>query len=90
MRGSNAHYTFLLFQIAHLTLNQTFAEIVHVPYLYLLTKADGVVGFGYNSLGVSGVTPVFYNLMKRRLIAKPVFSFYVNRYFFILALIKYS
>jgi hypothetical protein len=88
MRGSNVHCTFLLFQIAHLTLNQTFAEIVNVPWLYLLAKADGVVGFAYNALSVDGVTPVFYNLIKKRLIVKPVFSFYVNRYFIISTLIK--
>jgi saccharopepsin len=69
-----------LFQIAHLTLNQTFAEIVNIPYLYLLSKADGVVGFAYNTFAVDGVPPLFYNIMKKRLVQDPVFSFYINRY----------
>jgi hypothetical protein len=70
-----------LFQVAHLTLNQTFAEIVNVPYVYLLAKADGVIGLAYSSFSVDEVTPLFYSLLKKRLIEKPVFSFYVNRYF---------
>jgi hypothetical protein len=70
-----------LFQVAHLTLNQTFAEIVNVPSLYILAKADGVVGLAYSSFAVDEVIPVFYNMLKKKLIAKPVFSFYINRYF---------
>ncbi|KDR23366.1 lysosomal aspartic protease-like isoform X2 [Zootermopsis nevadensis] len=68
-----------VFHIAHLTINQTFAEIVSVPYLFIMAKADGVVGFSYSSLSADGATPVFYNLFRKGLIEKPVFSFYVNR-----------
>jgi uncharacterized membrane protein YraQ (UPF0718 family) len=53
---------------------------VNVPYLYLLSKADGVVGFAYSSFSVDGVVPVFYNILKKGLVTKPVFSFYINRY----------
>lgn len=68
-----------IFHIAHLTLNQTFAEIVNVPYLYLLSKADGVVGFAFSSFAVDGVVPLFYNILKKGLVKDPVFSFYINR-----------
>ncbi|GFG35126.1 hypothetical protein Cfor_09613, partial [Coptotermes formosanus] len=68
-----------LFHVAHLTLNQTFAEIVNVPSLYLLAKADGVVGLAYSSFAVDEVTPLFYNMVKKKLVEKPVFSFYINR-----------
>jgi hypothetical protein len=73
-----------LFQIAHLTLNQTFAEIVNVPYVYLMSKADGVVGFAFSSFAVDGVIPVFYNILKNGLVGKSVFSFYINRYLILL------
>lgn len=75
-------YVYLL-QVAHLTLNQTFAEIVNVPSLYLLAKADGVVGLAYSSFSVDEVVPLFYNILKKELIKKPVFSFYMNRYIYI-------
>jgi len=68
-----------VFHVAHLTLNQTFAEIVNVPSLYLLAKADGVVGLAYSSFSVDDVTPLFYNILKKELIQNPVFSFYMNR-----------
>jgi len=74
-------YIYLL-QVAHLTFNQTFAEIVNVPSLYLLVKADGVIGLAYSSFAVDEVVPLFYNILKKGLIKKPVFSFYMNRYFF--------
>lgn len=72
-------YVYLL-QVAHLTLNQTFAEIVNVPSLYLFAKADGVVGLAYSTFAVDDVTPLFYNILKKELVKKPVFSFYMNRY----------
>lgn len=70
-----------LLQVAHLTLNQTFAEIVNVPSFYLLTKADGVIGLAYSTFAVDDVIPLFYNILKKELIKTPVFSFYMNRYF---------
>ena len=73
-------YIYLL-QVGHLTLNQTFAEIVNVPSFYLIAKADGVVGLAYSSFAVDDVIPLFYNIVKKDLVKKPVFSFYMNRYF---------
>jgi hypothetical protein len=45
-----------------------------------MSKADGVVGFAFSTYAVDGVTPLFYNIMKKGLIAYPAFSFYINRY----------
>nr|CAD7454911.1 unnamed protein product [Timema tahoe] len=65
--------------LAHLKIkNQTFAEIVSVPLLYLFSKADGVLGMAYSSFSVDGVLPFFYNLVKQNLVAQPIFSFYIN------------
>jgi len=68
-----------VFHVGHLTLNQTFAEIVNVPSFYLIAKADGVVGLAYSSFAVDDVIPLFYNIVKKDLVKKPVFSFYMNR-----------
>jgi len=62
-----------VFHVAHLTLNQTFAEIVNVPSFYLLAKADGVVGLAYSSFAVDDVIPLFYNILKKELIKKTCF-----------------
>jgi hypothetical protein len=78
VRGNKIYIS--LFQVAHLNLNQTFAEIVNVPYAYLFTKVDGVAGLAYSSFAVDGVTPLFYSILKNKLVEKPVFSFYINRY----------
>nr|CAD7426087.1 unnamed protein product [Timema monikensis] len=65
--------------LAHLKIkNQTFAEIVSVPLMYLFSKADGVLGMAYSSFSVDGVLPFFYNLVKQNLVAQPIFSFYIN------------
>jgi hypothetical protein len=40
-----------------------------------------VVGLAYSSFSVDDVIPLFYNILKLKLIEKPVFSFYMNRYF---------
>lgn len=49
-----------------------------IPYYYILSKADGVLGLGYDKLA-PGVTPIFYNLLKQGRIKKALFSVYLNR-----------
>ncbi|XP_057583592.1 pregnancy-associated glycoprotein 2-like [Hippopotamus amphibius kiboko] len=40
---------------------------------------DGILGLGYPSLALRGTTPVFDNLLKRRVITEPVFAFYLSK-----------
>uniref|UniRef100_A0A8D1IDC6 Pregnancy-associated glycoprotein 2-like n=2 Tax=Sus scrofa TaxID=9823 RepID=A0A8D1IDC6_PIG len=43
----------------------------HAPF-------DGMLGLGYASLGIRGVTPVFDNIKRRGFLDQPVFAFYLS------------
>ncbi|XP_029170177.1 lysosomal aspartic protease-like [Nylanderia fulva] len=59
--------------------NQTFIEATYVPgYEFLTARFDGILGMSYYNISVSGITPVFDNLVKQHHELSPIFSFYLN------------
>jgi len=60
--------------------NQVFAEVVSEPGLtFVAAQFDGIMGLGFIGISVKKVVPWWYNAVQQRLIAEPVFAFWLNR-----------
>lgn len=60
-------------------VNQQFGESVTEPgKTFENAEFDGILGLGYPSLAVGGVTPVFDNMMAQNLVDIPMFSVYMS------------
>lgn len=61
-------------------VGQQFGESVTEPgQTFVNAEFDGILGLGYPSLAVGGVTPVFDNMMAQNLVDIPMFSVYMSR-----------
>ncbi|KAM6217852.1 cathepsin E [Rhynchocyon petersi] len=59
--------------------NQQFGESIKEPgQTFVDAEFDGILGLGYPSLAVGGVTPVFDNMMAQNLVDIPLFSVYMS------------
>ncbi|XP_030158466.1 cathepsin E isoform X2 [Lynx canadensis] len=62
-----------------LVVGQQFGESVTEPgQTFVNAEFDGILGLGYPSLAVGGVTPVFDNMMAQNLVDIPMFSVYMS------------
>lgn len=60
-------------------VSQQFGESVAEPgQTFVNADFDGILGLGYPSLAVGGVTPVFDNMMAQNLVDVPMFSVYMS------------
>jgi len=58
--------------------DQLFAEITNEPGLaFAFGKFDGILGLGYDSISVNKIPSLLTNMIDRKLIDEPVFSFYL-------------
>jgi len=60
--------------------DQAFAEAVKEPGMaFIVAKFDGILGMGFPSIAVDGAAPVFTNMINEKLVANPVFSFFLSK-----------
>ncbi|XP_068930441.1 renin [Petaurus breviceps papuanus] len=66
--------------VGGIKITQLFGEVTVMPVLpFGLARFDGVLGLGYPTQSVSGITPVFDNIISQGVLEKNVFSVYYTR-----------
>ncbi|GAB7344413.1 hypothetical protein MBLNU457_2265t1 [Dothideomycetes sp. NU457] len=59
--------------------NQLFGEATSEPGLaFAFGRFDGILGLGYDTISVNGISPPFYSAIEQGLLDEPVFAFYLS------------
>jgi len=60
--------------------SQTFGEATKEPGVaFVMSKFDGILGMGFDSISVDSVAPVWYNILTKHLVDNPVFAFWLSK-----------
>ncbi|KAG5339929.1 ASPP protease, partial [Acromyrmex charruanus] len=82
-RGTHRTDQFGIVKIAGVNVqNQTFTEAVTRDLTFAFLSYDGILGMGYPEISTKGVPPVFTSMIEQGLVSAPVFSFYLNNYYY--------
>uniref|UniRef100_A0A8C5M1V1 renin n=1 Tax=Leptobrachium leishanense TaxID=445787 RepID=A0A8C5M1V1_9ANUR len=69
-----------LVTVAGIPVIQVFAEATALPALpFIFARFDGVLGMGFPSQAIDGITPVFDRILSEGILEADVFSVYYNR-----------
>jgi len=61
-------------------VKQTFGQATSEPGIaFIAAQFDGILGMGFESISMDGVTPVWYNMMKQNLVPKAEFAFWLSK-----------
>jgi cathepsin D len=60
--------------------NTTFAEATTEPGVaFIMSKFDGILGLAFAAISVDGMLPVFDAMVEQRLLAEPLFAFWLSK-----------
>lgn len=68
-------------QVSDIPIIQVFAEATVLPaFPFIFARFDGVLGMGYPSQAIDGITPVFDRILSQQILKEDVFSVYYSRW----------
>uniref|UniRef100_A0A674I9Q8 renin n=1 Tax=Terrapene triunguis TaxID=2587831 RepID=A0A674I9Q8_9SAUR len=68
-------------KVADIPIIQVFAEATALPaFPFIFARFDGVLGMGYPSQAIDGITPVFDRILSQQILKEDVFSVYYSRW----------
>uniref|UniRef100_A0A8B9FPV9 renin n=1 Tax=Amazona collaria TaxID=241587 RepID=A0A8B9FPV9_9PSIT len=67
--------------VSDIPIIQVFAEATVLPaFPFIFARFDGVLGMGYPSQAIDGITPVFDRILSQQILKEEVFSVYYSRW----------
>uniref|UniRef100_A0A8C5IH29 renin n=1 Tax=Junco hyemalis TaxID=40217 RepID=A0A8C5IH29_JUNHY len=67
--------------VSDIPIVQVFAEATALPaFPFIFARFDGVLGMGYPSQAIDGITPVFDRILAQQILQEDVFSVYYSRW----------
>ncbi|XP_071624584.1 renin isoform X5 [Heliangelus exortis] len=71
----------VMVRVSDIPIIQVFAEATALPaFPFIFARFDGVLGMGYPSQAIDGITPVFDRILSQQILKEDVFSVYYSRW----------